>query len=58
VTLIEEHSHEVWQWPMLDSILGDLRYAGRQFCRNPGFTATVVLTLALSVGLLTVRRHS
>lgn len=50
VTLIEERSREVWQWPRLESVLGDVKYAGRQLWRNPGFTATVVLTLALSIG--------
>jgi predicted permease len=28
----------------------DARYGLRQFCRNPGFTVTVILTLALSIG--------
>ena len=28
----------------------DARYGFRQFCRNPGFTVTVILTLALSIG--------
>lgn len=50
VTLIEERSREIWQWPRLESVLGDLKYAARQLRRNPGFTATVVLTLALAVG--------
>ena len=27
-----------------------LRFAARQLCRNPGFTATVIITLALSIG--------
>ena len=35
---------------LLDSLARDLRCAGRQFRRNPGFTTTVILTLALSVG--------
>ncbi len=50
VTLIEELSREVWRWPRLESVRGDIRYAFRQFRRNPGFTATIILTLALSIG--------
>jgi predicted permease len=50
VTLIEERSREVWQWPRLESVLGDAKYAARQLWRSPGFTVTVVLTLALSIG--------
>ena len=50
VTLIEERSREVWQWPRLESVLSDVKYAARQLWRSPGFTLTVVLTLALSIG--------
>src|ERR1035438_5416251 len=50
VTLIEERSREVWQWPRLESVWGDVKSAARQLWRNPGFTVTVVLTLALSIG--------
>src|SRR5262245_38020505 len=31
-------------------MLSDLRFAFRQLIRNPGFSAIVVLTLALSIG--------
>ena len=50
VTLVEERSREVWQWPRVESVLGDAKYAARQLWRSPGFTLTVVLTLALSIG--------
>lgn len=50
VTLIEERSREVWQWPKLESVWRDGRHAVRQLRHNAGFTITVVLTLALSIG--------
>ena len=50
VTRIEQASREVWQWPRLEAAWNDARYAARQLWRQPGFTTTVVLTLALSIG--------
>jgi predicted permease len=50
LTVIEERSREVWQWPTLESILGDLGYALRQFRRSPGFALTAILVLALGTG--------
>lgn len=37
-------------FPSVETLVQDVRYALRQLLRNPGFTMTVILTLALSVG--------
>jgi predicted permease len=50
VTLLEERSREVWQWPAFDSILADLKFAFRRLRKSPGFAATVLLTLAIGIG--------
>jgi putative ABC transport system permease protein len=34
----------------LDNFLRDIRFAGRQLMRNPGFAVTAILTLALGIG--------
>jgi len=36
-TVLEERSREVWQWPTLESMWGDVRFALRQLRRSPGF---------------------
>jgi len=49
-TLVEERAREVWQWPLLESMWADTRFALRQMRRSPGFTATAVLTLSFAIG--------
>jgi len=36
--------------PMVETLAQDVRYTFRQLVHNPGFTLTVILTLALSIG--------
>ena len=49
-SLAAERSRERWGFVQLEDILRDLAYGVRQFIKNPGFSAIVVLTLALGIG--------
>ncbi|MES2221861.1 MAG: ABC transporter permease, partial [Acidobacteriota bacterium] len=49
-TLIEQRSREVWMWPLLEALSRNLRYAFRVLFNNPGYTVTILLTLALGIG--------
>jgi len=50
VALISERSREAWQWPLLESIVADLKFAFRRLLKSPGFFTTVLLTLAVGIG--------
>jgi predicted permease len=53
VALVEQQSREAWQWPALESIIADLRFALRRLGNSPGFAVTVLLTLAIGIGAST-----
>ncbi len=50
VTLIEERSREVWQWPRLETLFQDLRFGARMLLKKPGFTLIALITLGLGIG--------
>jgi predicted permease len=52
-TVIEEKSKEVWQWPALESLWADMKFALRQMRKSPAFSVTVILLLGLGIGATT-----
>lgn len=51
--LLRETCRDLWTFRPLEHVSRDLRYGLRMLRRDPGFTAVVVLTLALAVGATT-----
>ena len=52
-THIAEQTRDVWSLVWLEQLWQDVRFGARTLLRNPGFTAVVVLTLALGIGMNT-----
>ena len=50
VAQVRESLRDQAGFPMLESVVRDVRYAARGLLRNPGFSLVVVLTLGVGVG--------
>jgi predicted permease len=48
--LVRDVTHDTWRWNRLERLTQNLRYAIRVLRRSPGFSITVILTLAVGIG--------
>ena len=49
VTLAKEQSHDLWSFPALEHCVQDIRFALRIIRKNPAFSCTAILSLALGI---------
>jgi MacB-like periplasmic core domain len=47
---VKEASRDAWSWQWADRLMQDLRFACRQFRKNPGFTIATTLILGIGIG--------
>lgn len=47
---VEEQAYQAWQFPRVESLLQDIRYALRGIVKAPAFSLLVILTLAVGIG--------
>lgn len=50
IGLAKEVARDMWGWRWLENVFEDLRYGARTLSKQAGFTAIIVLTLALGIG--------
>lgn len=50
VELVRDVTHRQWRWNWLEGFSRDLAYAIRVLRRSPGFSISIVLTLAVGIG--------
>ncbi|MBV9032952.1 MAG: ABC transporter permease, partial [Acidobacteriaceae bacterium] len=53
ITQVQEEVRDIWLTQWLRDFAYDLRFSARSFLRNPAFTITAVLSLALGIGATT-----
>lgn len=50
IDMVKEASRDFWTWQSVERLIQDLRFACRQFRRNPGFTIAAVSILGVGIG--------